>query len=139
MNCDFKFSEVLIGILVRLGGYGDEMFDVVKVKIWEKIGMFEQMFKKRIVVFFRFAYIIEMDIMFNSRIRFLFSIVEQNRCKFFFQFVLIRYVNKQEFIELFEFCIIQIGCYLKQYRIIGGKKEIIILISDMLEVGVLYQ
>lgn len=94
MNCDSKLSEVLTGTPVRLGGYGDEMLDAVKVKIWKKIGMFEKMFEKRTVVSLRPAYIIEMDIMSNSRTRLLPSIVEQNRCKFPLQLVLIRHANK---------------------------------------------
>lgn len=35
-------GEVLSGAKVRLGGYGDAVVDGIKVKVWMKIGEFEQ-------------------------------------------------------------------------------------------------
>ena len=35
-------GEVLTGTIVRLGGYGAAMVDGIKVKVWTKIGKFEQ-------------------------------------------------------------------------------------------------
>lgn len=33
--------EVLVGVIVRLGGYRNVVVDWIKVKVWMKIGRFE--------------------------------------------------------------------------------------------------
>lgn len=64
----------------------------IKVKVWMKIRMFEQILYD-VVMFFLFECVIGMYITFDWRVFFLFNIIKQKVYKFIFRILLIGYIK----------------------------------------------